>query len=88
MDTLTGKYSVQTPLKSHPKSVNVPNHCGVHSIAVNPSRTLLVTGAEHVNDVAFYTLPDLEPVAVGYGAHSYWIFDFAWLDDQYVCSGK
>lgn len=29
----------------------------------------------------------MEPVSVGYGAHSYWIFDFIWLDDQHVCSG-
>ena len=29
----------------------------------------------------------MKPVSVGYGAHSYWIFDTLWLDDQHVCSG-
>jgi hypothetical protein len=88
LDTYSGRYSVQTPLKSHPKSKNVQNHCGIHSIAINPSRTLLATGAENVNDVAIYSLPDLEPVAVGYNAHSYWIFDMLWLNDDYLVSGS
>lgn len=60
---------------------------GVHAISINPSRTLLATGAEHVNDVAIYSLPDLEPVMVGFKAHSYWIFDILWLDDEHVVSG-
>lgn len=28
LDTLTGMYSVQSPLKSHPTSRNIPDHCG------------------------------------------------------------
>jgi hypothetical protein len=40
-----------------------------------------------VNDVAIYSLPDLEPVMVGFKAHSYWIFDILWLDDEHVVSG-
>ena len=87
MDTQTGRYSIQNPLKSHRKSIDVQNHCGIHSISINPSRTLLATGAEHVNDMGIYSLPSMEPVSVGFGAHSYWIFDFIWLDDQHVCSG-
>jgi WD repeat-containing protein 40A len=88
LDTISGKYSIQNPLKSHKKSTNIQNHCGIHSISINPSRTLLATGAEHVNDIAVYSLPSMEPVSVGYGAHSYWIFDILWLDDEHVCSGK
>ena len=88
MDTITGKYSVQAPPKSHPNSKNVQNHCGIHAISINPSRTLLATGAENVNDVAIYSLPSLEPVAVGFNAHSYWIFDMCWLNDEYVVSGS
>ena len=87
LDTVTGQYSIQNPIESHPNSKNIQNHCGIHSISVNPSRTLLATGAEHVNDIGIYTLPDLEPVACGYNAHSYWIFDIVWLDDQHVVSG-
>lgn len=54
---------------------------------MNPSKTLLATGSENVNDLAIYSLPDMKPVSVGYGAHSYWIFDTLWLDDQHVVSG-
>jgi WD40 repeat protein len=87
IDTQTGKYSVQSALKSHPSSRNIPNHCGIHAISVNPSRTRLATGAEHVNDVAVYSLPDLEPQMVGFDAHSYWIFDMIWIDDEHLVSG-
>ena len=54
---------------------------------MNPSRTRVATGASHVNDIAVYSVPDLDPVMVGYQAHSYWIFDIIWLDDDHVVSG-
>lgn len=54
---------------------------------MNPSRTRVATGADHVNDIAVYSLPDLDPVMVGFRAHSYWIFDIIWLDDDHVVSG-
>jgi hypothetical protein len=87
LDTQTGKHSIQAPLKSHRNSRNIQNHCGIHSISINPSKTLLATGAEHVNDIAIYSLPSMEPVSVGYNAHNYWIFDIVWLDDEHVVSG-
>lgn len=87
LDTQSGRQYIQNPLKSHKNSRNIQNHCGIHSISINPSNTLLATGAEHVNDIAVYSLPSLEPVTVGYNAHSYWIFDSVWLDDQNVVSG-
>ncbi|CAF1022076.1 unnamed protein product [Brachionus calyciflorus] len=87
LDTQTGKYSIQNPLKSHPNSKNIQNHCGIHSVSINPSRTYLATGAEHVNDIGIYSLPSLDPVLVGFNAHKYWIFDIVWLDDDHVVTG-
>ena len=87
MDTQTGKYTIKEPVKSHPNSVQVTDHCGIHAISINPSRTLLATGAENVNDIAIYSLPGMEPHSIGYNAHNYWIFDIVWLDDTHVVSG-
>lgn len=64
------------------------SQCGIHSLAINPSRSILATGAENTKDIAFYKLPTFDPLAVGEGAHDDWMFDLQWLDDYFLVSGS
>ena len=41
------------------------SQCGIHALAINPSQSVLATGAENTNDIAFYSLPTFDPIAIG-----------------------
>ena len=65
MDLVTTQMAQIPSLKSSDHSLPADCPCGIHSISVNPSRTLLATGAENTNDLAVYKLPTFDPVCVG-----------------------
>lgn len=88
LDSENGKLCQIPSLQSSHASPPPENHCGIHALQMNPSRTLLATGALHSNDTAVYRLPTLDPVCVGERAHTDWIFDLAWLDDEFYVTGS
>ena len=75
-------------LKSSTSSIPAECPTGIHSIAVNPSQTLLATGASNTNDLALYSIPTFDPIGTGEDGHSDWIFDIKWLDDQFIFTGR
>ena len=65
MDLITRQIVHIPSLRSSPDSQAADCPCGIHSIAVNPSKTLLATGGRNTNDLAVYKLPTFDPVCVG-----------------------
>lgn len=76
------------PTLRNSRGANPDTQSGIHSCQINPSRTLLATGARHSADIAIYRLPTLDPICIGENAHRDWVFDMCWLDDQFLVSGS
>ena len=61
----TGQMTAIPLLQSSEESVPAVQPCGIHGIAINPSGTMLATGASHTNDIGIYKLPTFDPFCVG-----------------------
>lgn len=88
MNVQSGQMTTIPTLKSSEESIPAPHPCGIHGISVNPSGTMLATGASNTNDIGIYKLPTFDPFCVGEGAHKDWVFDLEWVDDEFLISGS
>eukprot|EP00899_Mesostigma_viride_P010732 jgi/Mesvir1/19660/Mv09939-RA.1 len=81
-----GPALVQLPAPSQPFTPRQED-CGIHTISMNPQRTLLATGGYDPHDVAIFSLPDLTPVQLFRG-HKDWLFGSAWISEMHVVTGS
>jgi DDB1- and CUL4-associated factor 12 len=70
-------------------NMNMLQQCsGIHSIAINDSKTLLAVGYGKTSEtIQIYKLPEFEAVALLKG-HSDMIFSLQWLNDSILVSGS
>lgn len=78
-----------TPANLPPALANMQSmSCsGIHSIASNPSHTLVAVGSGKPVEVSIYSLPTMEPLAVLSG-HKDLVFSLSWIDDQTLVTGS
>lgn len=86
-DVVTQKVDQIPLLRESPNLSNQDQQHGIQTVQINPSRTLLATGARNTLDIAIYRLPTMDPVCVG-ESHKDWVYDVCWLDDQFLVSGS
>lgn len=76
------------PTLPNSRGASPDTQSGIHACQINPSHSLLATGARHSADIAIYRLPTLDPLCIGENGHRDWVFDMCWLDDQFLVSGS
>lgn len=64
-DVVTQKLDQIPLLRESVPGVPQDQQCGIHAAQINPSRTLLATGAKISSEIAIYRLPTMDPVCVG-----------------------
>jgi WD repeat-containing protein 40A len=91
LDINTGsKVYIPNIIRTHGDSevTNTAQSTGIHSISLNPSKTLLAVGAGNPNEmIEIYRVPTLEPYALLKG-HKDMVFSVCWLDDETLVSGS
>ncbi|KAI8806692.1 WD40-repeat-containing domain protein [Cladochytrium replicatum] len=92
--TTSRALSADEPSDPPAASVSIPslsayNHCsGIHSIEINPSRTMVAVGAgEPTEFIQVYDLPSFRPLAVLRG-HTDMVFSIEWVNDTTLVSGS
>ena len=81
--------SVQSiPLPPAPPRRRAPydhewGHCGIHGLALSPSRDWLAVGGENPADIVILRRDSWRPVATLVG-HLDWVFGVTWVSDRHV----
>ncbi|TPX39276.1 hypothetical protein SeMB42_g04923 [Synchytrium endobioticum] len=71
--------------RTHPQQAPPVNCCGIHAIAVNPSKTLLAVGSTAA--IHIYHLPSFQPLCSLLG-HTDMVFSVAWISEHVLISGS
>ncbi|TPX32075.1 hypothetical protein SmJEL517_g04738 [Synchytrium microbalum] len=75
-------------LNGQPVATPAINCCGIHAIAINPSKTLLAVGSGNPTAaIDVYQLPSFTPLVTLLG-HSDMVFSVAWVSDNVLISGS
>ncbi|KAL6054059.1 DDB1- and CUL4-associated factor 12 [Balamuthia mandrillaris] len=68
-------------------SAPLGDQCGIHSISVNGSETLLVTGGRSAADACVFRLPDFTPLMMLKG-HTDWIFATEFVNEELLLTAS
>ncbi|KAI9341645.1 WD40-repeat-containing domain protein [Obelidium mucronatum] len=82
---MTAQY--QQPARNAPQPPQIPECRGIHSVAVNPSRSLLAVAAgSPIESIQIYTLPHLDAFAIC-RSHTDMVFSVEFCSDSSLVSG-